>query len=101
MSKYKNHKAEYKGMKFDSKKELARFKELEKLQEQGIISGLERQKEYLLIPKQQLKTPRINENGRASYCEKAVKYVADFVYTDSQGNTVVEDSKGLPTPEYS
>ena len=28
------------------------------------------------------------------------KYVADFVYKDKQGNTVVEDSKGYRTKEY-
>ena len=32
--------------------------------------------------------------------ERAVCYVADFVYKDTEGNTVVEDTKGVKTPDY-
>ncbi len=31
---------------------------------------------------------------------RAVYYIADFVYKDKQGNTVVEDTKGVKTPDY-
>ena len=31
--------------------------------------------------------------------ERAVKYVADFVYEEDSG-TVVEDTKGFKTPDY-
>lgn len=31
---------------------------------------------------------------------QAVDYIADFVYTDSEGKTVIEDSKGMKTPDF-
>ena len=32
--------------------------------------------------------------------ERKCEYIADFVYTDKDGNTIVEDAKGVRTPEY-
>lgn len=32
--------------------------------------------------------------------EKPVYYIADFVYIDKHGNTVVEDTKGVRTKDY-
>ena len=64
-SKYKNHKVQFDGQIFDSKKELARYKELYLLHRQGLITTPIRQLKFLLIPK--------NETERK--CE----YVADFV----------------------
>ena len=74
------------GQKFDSVKEFRRWGELQLLQKAGKIFGLQRQVKYELIPKQ---------DG-----ERACVYVADFVYIDSNGNTVVEDEKGLKTDVY-
>ena len=39
-----------------------------------------------------------DENGNV--VERAVKYIADFVYTGEDGKTVVEDTKGMKTPAY-
>lgn len=74
------------GYIFDSKAEFIRWCELRILERAGKISDLQRQVKYELIPKQ---------DG-----ERACTYVADFVYIDSDGNTVVEDTKGVKTDAY-
>ena len=73
---------------FDSMKEFARYEELLLMQQAGEISGLEIQKTFVLLPKQ--KTP----DGRAV---REVRYLADFVYTNKQGELVVEDVKSPAT----
>lgn len=83
MAKYRNEKVATRWGVFDSKKEYERFLILLDAQKRGKISGLQRQVEYLLIPRQQ--------HGKR--VERAVKYVADFVYT-RDGEEVVEDVKG-------
>ena len=84
--KYNNTKIRVDGRLFDSKAEAARWQELQMLERAGEITELERQVEYELIPKQK--------------GERAVKYIADFRYVDHEGNTVVEDTKGVRTPVY-
>lgn len=75
------------GTVYDSKKEYKRHMELMLLQRAGEISDLKRQVKYELIPKQ---------DG-----ERAVYYVADFVYKDSRtGEEIVEDCKGFRTDVY-
>lgn len=88
--KYHNRKVTINGETFDSKKEAARWQELLLLQRAGKISHLNRQVTYTLIPSQYIEGKCV---------ERAVKYVADFVYKEN-GNLVVEDTKGLKTPEY-
>jgi hypothetical protein len=84
-AKYGNKKVSIDGKKFDSKAEGARYVELKRLQEGGVISGLRTQEEFALPV-----------NG-VLVC----KYLADFCYVDSDGNRVVEDVKGGPvTPVY-
>ena len=85
-SKYNNTKIRVDGRLFDSKAEAARWQELQLLERAGEITELERQVEYELVPKQK--------------GERAVKYIADFRYKDHEGNTVVEDTKGVKTPVY-
>lgn len=75
------------GMTFDSKKEFLRYKELKLLEKNGMISKLERQVPFELIPKHV-------EDGRV--VERAVKYVADFTYYEN-GKFVVEDVKSPAT----
>lgn len=75
------------GIKHDSRKEAKRWVELNLLQRAGEISDLRRQVKYELIPKQE--------------GERAVTYIADFVYTDKRtGDIVVEDCKGFKTDVY-
>ena len=90
MSKYNNSK--YDG--YDSKREAKRATELKLLEKAGIISHLQEQVVYELIPSQY----RI-VNGKKKCVERAMKYIADFQYVEN-GETVVEDVKGFRTEVY-
>lgn len=101
-SKYNAKKVEYKGMTFDSKRELKRYKELELLQESGEIHNLQRQVKYVLIPTQR-EPDIIGKRGgvkKGKVIEHECSYTADFVY-EEDGDTIVEDSKGFKTKDYS
>lgn len=91
MSKYKNTRIETPDGIFDSKKEYKEWCQLKLLQKSGIISSLERQKEFQLIPTLYTSEGTIRRTS----------YVADFFYFDNQKNCwVSHDTKGFPTPEY-
>lgn len=93
MSKYGAKKTTFQGRTFDSKKEADRFAELRYMQMGKLISGLECQYKFILVPEQR------DENGKV--IERAVTYIADFVYTDLKtGELVVEDTKGVKTKDY-
>ena len=101
-SKYKNQKVTYMGIEFDSQLEANRYGELVLMQRAGEISELRRQVEYELIPSQR-EPDTVGPRGGikpGKVIERAVYYIADFVYKDKQGNTVVEDTKGVKTPDY-
>ncbi|MBI5259803.1 MAG: DUF1064 domain-containing protein [Burkholderiales bacterium] len=89
--KYSNVRCEFEGQKFDSKAELKRWLDLRLLLRAREITNLERQVSFELVPK----TTRPSGG-----VERAVHYIADFVYTDRRGLRVVEDVKGAATPEY-
>lgn len=92
MNKYGNRKTVVDGVVFDSAREARRWQELKLLERAGEISHLRRQVPFELIPTQK-------EGKRV--VERAVTYVADFVYTDNAtGGSVVEDAKGIRTKEY-
>ncbi len=82
-SKYNAKKVEIDGITFDSILEGKRYCELKILVKSNEISDLRRQVPYDLI---------INDF-------KICTYKADFVYY-KDGNLVVEDAKGVLTPEY-
>jgi hypothetical protein len=87
-SKYRNKKTTIDGIAFDSVWEAQRYSELAILQKAGEIKNLRLQVVFELIPKQP--------------SERAVKYIADFVY-EQDGLTIVEDTKSQPTrkkPDY-
>lgn len=100
--KYGNRKIEADGEIFDSKKEYRRWKELILLLKAGEISKLQRQVKYVLIPAQREPDIRGPRGGirPGKLIEREVAYIADFVYTDNAGQTVVEDCKGMRTKEY-
>lgn len=77
---------------YASRKERRRADELRLLQRAGLISSLREQVPYELIPAQR------DANGKL--LERACRYVADFVYNDKDGRTVVEDAKGVRTDVY-
>ena len=84
MSKYKAVRTFVDNIWFDSGREAARYIELRMLVRVGIIRDLELQKRYPIVI-----------NG-----VKVCAYIADFVYRDQSGRTVVEDSKGIRTRDY-
>ena len=87
MSKYNNKKTVIDGIKFDSKKEARRYLELKELQKQGEISNLKLQPTFILQDK-------FRKGGKAW---RAIKYIADFSYYDKNGNSIIEDVKGIKT----
>lgn len=91
MGKYGNHKIKTDEGVFDSKGEYNRWRFLKAEQESGIITALQRQVSFELIPTQR------GADGKV--IERACKYVADFVY-NRDGETIVEDYKGMKTPVY-
>ena len=78
--------------KHASKKEARRSAELRAMQRAGLISNLQEQVKYTLIPSQR------GSDGKV--IERPVTYTADFVYQDADGNQIVEDSKGFRTQQY-
>lgn len=101
-NKYSNKKTVVDGIEFASRKEAQRYYELKLLLRAKKISNLELQKPYELVPVQReegtLTAKGKIKQGRV--IERAVIYVADFVYTDENGKTVVEDTKGFRTKDY-
>jgi hypothetical protein len=94
--KYHAHKVNVGNMVFDSKKEYRRYLELKAMEEAEQISELRRQVKYVLIPAQR-EPETVGKRGgkiKGKLLERECSYVADFVYKDAQGNTVVEDVKG-------
>ena len=90
MSKYRNRKTTVDGVTYDSAKEARRGAELRLMERAGLISDLCAQVRYELIPAQK-------RNGKVA--ERPVYYIADFVYREN-GETVVEDAKGMRTKDY-
>lgn len=86
VNKYGNRNTVIDGISFDSSKEARRYTELRLMERAGKIKNLELQVPFELLPK----------------CGKnrAVKYVADFVYIDENGKKIVEDVKGYRTEVY-
>lgn len=86
----------------DSMAEACRARVLRSMEREGKIAGLRKQVRYELVPAQ-YGTCGTDFKGRPVkvLLERAVAYVADFVYTDTAtGEMVVEDVKGVRTREY-
>jgi uncharacterized protein DUF1064 len=83
-SKYRNEKTVVGDITFDSKKEAARYQHLMLLQKAGEISNLVLQVDFAIIIRG----------------VKICTYIADFVYQDKTGKTIVEDAKGVRTAVY-
>ena len=80
-NKFNAKKQIYKGLKFDSKKELTRYLVLEQMVKNQYIYNLELHPVFPLIV-----------NGH-----KIGKYTADFKYKEREGNVIVEDVKAKVT----
>lgn len=72
------------------------------LQWSGQIQNLQTQVKYVLIPTQREASFEVYKSGPNRKPGKVVEhecsYVADFVYTTKDGETVVEDVKGYRDP---
>ena len=91
-SKYHNKKVTYKGIKFDSKKEMQRYKDLELLESTDYICNLELQKKFLL------QEGYTNAKGKKI---RPIYYITDFYYFELlKDKWVVEDTKGVKTEVY-
>ena len=104
-TKYNATKCLVDGIEFASKREANRYLELRLLERAGEISDLRLQVDFELIPNQYRTEKRYGKNGKPLkdkevLLERKVVYRADFVYTDKDGKTVVEDVKGFRTTEY-
>lgn len=77
------------GIRFDSKREAARWGELCLLEKAGEITGLKRQERYSLL----------GANGDLKGISgRTLSYIADFTYYDRrESRQVVEDVKGCQT----
>ena len=106
MNKYGNKKITVDGETFDSRREYARYRELQLLERAGEIKDLRRQVQFLLIPAHYEEYPRYGKKGQrltnGRRCvERECSYLADFVYRDNAtGRKVVEDTKGMRTKDY-
>lgn len=101
-SKYRSEKVEILGIRFDSKREARRWFELTTLEKAGEIKNLRRQVKFELVPAQR-EPDIIGKRGGVKpgkVIEREVSYYADFCYEDKNGQTIVEDTKGVRTPEY-
>jgi len=91
--KYRNKPCTVGGEKYRSQREAKRHQDLLLLQKAGLIAGLIREVPFELAPGVKIKG---GDRKRP-----AVRYVADFVFSDVRsGAVVVEDAKGMQTPVY-
>ena len=89
------------GITFASKKEADRFMVLKTLEAKGKITDLKTQVKFVLIPAQR-EPDGVGVRGgkvKGKLIERECAYIADFVYM-RDGEMVVEDTKGMKTPEY-
>ena len=92
VTKYKARPVTIDGIRFASGAEGTRYRTLKVLEADGRITALELQPVFVLapgvlVPGEKRKRP-------------ALRYVADFAYTDQYGRRVVEDVKGVETPVF-
>lgn len=89
--KYNAVKTLVDGIKFDSRKEAARYQELKILKRAGEIRDLELQPRFLLQDKFKLD----------GVTHRKIEYVADFKYWDNKEKKwIIEDVKGVRTQVY-
>ena len=107
MNKYRNKKfTAADGITFDSKKEYRRYNELRLLEKAGLIEDLARQVKFVLIPGQYEECTEVYTKGKnkgqkkqGALLERECAYYADFTYKVN-GELIVEDTKGVRTPDY-
>lgn len=94
-SRYNNTKIESEDGKFDSKKEYQRWLFLKEAEKSGIISNLQKQVKFELIPavtEEYVKHLKTKDKIETRTLQLAITWTADFVY-EKDGEMVVEDIK--------
>lgn len=89
-TKYRNTKTVVAGVTFDSRREAARWQELQLLERAGQIRDLRRQVAFELVPGVKF--------AGAARARPAIRYFADFVYQE-RGQQVIEDIKSQATAD--
>lgn len=96
-NKFGNHKVTIDGIRFDSRKEAKFYLFLKEAEKKGEISDLRLQVPYELIPaiyEDQVIHLKTKDKTVTKCVQKAVHYVADFVYRETEtGNEAVVDVK--------
>lgn len=93
--KYKNHKVEFNGIKFDSKKEMQRYILLKEAEDKGIIQDLKLQVRFELIPaikEEYVEHLKTKDKIKTRTVQLPITYTCDFQYYKN-GELVVEDVK--------
>lgn len=99
-NKYHNCKTKYNSMTFDSIKERDRYIFLKGAESNGVISNLELQPTFELIPKiteKIIKHLKTKDKVEDKFIQHPITYTADFAYV-KDGVKVVEDVKASPKP---
>jgi len=89
-NKYRAKAIEIDGIRFASLREGQRYRDLKVLERVGQITNLELQPVFPLVCGD---TPVKYDSGNQA------KYIADFRYQNQKGQTIVEDVKGMDTPQ--
>ena len=89
-NKYRNKKVVIDGIKFDSQAEGIRYKELRLLERAGLIKDIKLQTSFEL-------QPSFKKNGKTI---REITYRSDFDYITKDGRHIIEDVKGMETPEF-
>lgn len=93
--KYKNHKIEFNGIKFDSKKEMQRYILLKEAEDKGIIQDLKLQVRFELIPaikEEYVEHLKTKDKIKTRTVQLPITYTCDFQYYKN-GELIVEDVK--------
>lgn len=96
--KYNNTKVEFDGIKFDSKKEMQRYLVLKTAEEKGLISNLQLQVRFELIPavkEEYIEHLKTKDKIKTRTLQLPITYTCDFQYL-KDGQLVVEDVKASP-----
>ena len=86
-NKYNNKKVEYDGHKFDSIREMNRYKQLKLLEMHGLIKDIKLQTTFVLQESFKVNNKTI----------RAITYKSDFDYLTKDGVHIVEDVKSKAT----
>lgn len=97
-TKYNNKKVEVDGVVYDSKREYERWLLLKDAEEQGIITDLQRQVKFELIPaviEEYVEHLKTKDKIKTRVLQRPITYTADACYY-KDGEYIVEDLKVSP-----